>query len=135
MWFFNENILLCFCCNYRLINFWKYFWYSNVWCSKLKINRSKSLFLLFFDDLKYNEFVLHENFDELRKFFQSFWRFWLVVIVTNSRKLEMIDVYRWKHQRNRMIEINCVKFSLHRNDLFSQFCFEIFSFFTFEFVF
>ena len=64
---------------------------------------------LLLDDLNiiYEKSISHKCFDKMRKLFQLFWRFWSVVIVVNNRKLETIDVCRWKREQNRMIEINC----------------------------
>ena len=88
---------------------------------------------LFLDDLNiwYKKSISHESFDKLRKLSQSIWCFWFVVIVMNSSKLEMIDACRWRHQRNRMIEISYVD-SLYWDDLHSQLCSEVFSFFKLE---
>ena len=61
------------------------------------------------------KFILHENFDKLRKFFQLSWRFWSVVTATNNRELETTDACRWKRQWNQMIEITYVDLSLYEN--------------------
>ena len=73
-----------------------------------------------FNDLniKYEKFISRERFDRMRRFFQSFWRFWFVVIVMNSREFEIIDVCRWKREQNRMIEVTYVNLSLYWMTLF-----------------
>ena len=68
-----------------------------------------------------NIFISHESFYKLRKFFRSFWRFWFMIIVFINWKLKTMNVCRWNHQRNRMIEITCVDFLLHQNNLFWNF--------------
>ena len=66
----------------------------NFWCFDSKTKWSKSLFSNCFSKFEYNKFILNKNSDKLRKFVQSFWCFWFVVIVMNNQKFEMIDVCR-----------------------------------------
>ena len=64
---------------------------------KSSLKRNLKLFLY---DLNIENSFLIEVFDNFRLFFQSSWCFWFVVIVMNNWKLEMIDVWRWKRQRD-----------------------------------
>ena len=136
IWLFDKNILLCFCCSRRSINFWECFWYFDFWCRHRDAKIEIIVLEWLLDDLsiKYEEFISHECFDKLRRFFQSLWRFWFVITAMKNQEFETIDACRWKRQWDRMIETTCCncKFLVMLNSIALEVLFENFFLVAFQ---
>ena len=104
MWFFNENILLCFCCNHCSINSWESFWYFVVQMLEVE---SKSIEIIvfewFFDDSSIEYMNVSTN---CANFFNRFVVFdsslllwivknlkWMTFVVKNVREIAWLKLF------------------------------------------